>query len=95
MRWGLDGQLIDYGIRESVSARSLALELLELVDDVVDELGSRDEVNHVHTILEKGTSSDRQLAVYNDCLANGASRDEALKAVVDHLRAETMRGVRS
>ncbi len=93
VRWGLDGQLIDYGIRESVSARSLALELLELIDDVVDELGSRDEINHVHTILEKGTSSDRQLAVYEDCLANGASRDEALKAVVDHLRAETMRGV--
>ena len=69
------------------------LELLELIDDVVDELGSRDAVNYVHTILDNGTSSDRQLAVYRDCLANGATQREATKAVVDHLRAETMRGV--
>ena len=94
MRWGLDGQLIDYGKREAVPMRFLALELLEVIDDVVDELGSREEINTVRTILEKGTSSDRQLAVYNQCLADGATDDEALKAVVDHLRAETLRGVR-
>ena len=73
--------------------RSLALELLELIDDVVDELGSRNEVNYVRTILEEGTSSDRQLAVYHEALANGATQSEATKAVVDHLREETMRGV--
>ncbi|MCY3979339.1 MAG: carboxylate-amine ligase [Chloroflexi bacterium] len=93
VRWGLDGQLIDYGKREAVSMRDLAYELLEVVDDVVDELGSRDEVNYVRTILEKGTSSDRQLAVYKDCIANGATQSEATKAVVDHLRAETLAGV--
>ena len=93
VRWGLDGQLIDYGKRESVAMRDLAYELLEVIDDVVDELGSRDEVNYVRTILEQGTSSDRQLAVYNDALANGATQSEATRAVVDHLRAETMRGV--
>ena len=94
VRWGLDGDLIDYGKREAVPMRFLAKELLEVLDDVVDELGSREEINYVHTILEKGTSSDRQLAVYNQCKADGASDDEALKAVVDHLRAETLRGVR-
>ena len=93
VRWGLDGQLIDYGKREAVPMRSLATELVELLADAADELGSRDEINYVHTILEQGTSSDRQLAVYHDCLAHGATKDEALKAVVDHLRAETMRGV--
>ena len=95
VRYGLDGQLIDYGKRESVSMRSLAYELLDFVDDVVDDLGSRWEINFVRTILEKGTSSDRQLAVYHDCLENGATQDEALHAVVEHLRKETMRGVRS
>ena len=94
VRWGLDGQLIDYGKQESVSMRFLAKELLELLDDVVDELGSREEVNYVNTILEKGTSSDRQLEVYNRCKADGATDDEALRAVVAHLRTETMRGVR-
>ena len=53
--------------------RFLAHELLEVIDDVVDELGSREEIGYVRTILEKGTSSDRQLAVYNQCKADGAS----------------------
>ena len=94
VRYGLDGQLVDYGKREAVSMRALSYELLDIIDDVVDELGSRQELDTVRKILEEGTSSDRQLAVYEQCKADGASDQEALKAVVDHLRAETMRGVR-
>src|SRR5918911_3376408 len=55
-RWGLDGKLIDFGKRAEVPMRKLALELIEFVDDVVDELGSRDAVDYVHTVLEEGTS---------------------------------------
>jgi carboxylate-amine ligase len=44
--------------------RDLAVELVEFVDDVVDELGSRNEVQYVHTILREGTSADRQLAIH-------------------------------
>ena len=94
VRFGLDGKLIDYGAREAVPMRFLAKELLGVVDDVVDDLGSRDEVNYINTILENGTSSDRQLGVYHRSKADGASNDEALREVVKHLRAETMRGVR-
>ena len=93
VRYGLDGQLVDYGKSEAVSMRALTYELLEIIDDVVDELGSRQELDTVRKILEEGTSSDRQLAVYQQRMAEGASESEALKAVVDHLRAETMRGV--
>ena len=93
VRYGLDGKLIDYGQRESIPMRFLAHELLELIDDVVDDLGSRQEINSIQAILEKGTSSDRQLAVYRKCKSNGADDAEALKAVVDHLRGETMLGV--
>ena len=63
-RWGLDGKLIDFGKRAEVPMRDLALELLEFVDDVVDELGSREAVEYVHTVLREGTSADRQLAVF-------------------------------
>ena len=84
-RWGLDGKLIDFGKRAEVPMRELALELLEFVDDVVDELGSREAVNYVHTILAEGTSADRQLAVYQ--------RTGDLKAVVRHLVQETREGV--
>ena len=65
-RWGLDGKLIDFGRRQEVPMRELALELLEFVDDVVDELDSRREVEYVRDILRDGTSADRQLAVYRE-----------------------------
>ena len=84
-RWGLDGKLIDFGKRAEVPMRDLALELLEFVDDVLDELGSREAVNYVHTVLAEGTSADRQLAVYR--------RTGDLKAVVQHLVQETRDGV--
>lgn len=92
VRYGLDGKLIDYGQREAIPMRFLTRELLELVDDCVDDLGSREEINYIHTILEKGTSSDRQLDIYRRCKADGADNEEALKAVVEHLRQETMLG---
>lgn len=65
-RYGLDGNLIDFGKRIEVPTRALALELLAFVDDVVDELGSREALEYVHTILAEGTSADRQLAVYRE-----------------------------
>jgi carboxylate-amine ligase len=92
VRYGIEGELIDFGIQQSVPFRTLAHELIELVDDVVDDLGSREEVDHVHTILANGTSADKQLRVYAE---NGGdeNQEEALRAVVDFLVAETKRGV--
>src|SRR5262247_2345699 len=51
-RYGLDGKLIDFGKRQEIDTRSLIGELLQFVDDVVDELGSREEINYVYNILE-------------------------------------------
>lgn len=93
VRFGLDGKLVDYGKDEAVPARFLVKELLTFVDDVVDDLGSRKEIEYINTILEKGTSSDRQLEVYRKARAGGEEDKEALHAVVDHLREETMRGI--
>jgi glutamate---cysteine ligase / carboxylate-amine ligase len=83
-RYGLDGRLIDFGRRAEVPMRELALELLEFVDDVVDDLGSRKAVSYVHRVLKEGTSADRQLAVYK------ATGD--MKAVVRHIVDETKAG---
>jgi carboxylate-amine ligase len=81
VRYGLDGKLIDFGRQKEVETRQLIHELLEWLDDVLDELETREEVGYVHTILEQGTSADRQMAVYRET--------GDLKAVVDHLIAET------
>ncbi|SRR5579871_661940 len=85
VRWGIEGKLIDFGKRKEVPMRDLALELLDFVDDVVDELGSRSAVERVLTILREGTSAERQLAVFK--------RTGDIKAVVQHLIRETMEGV--
>jgi carboxylate-amine ligase len=85
IRHGIDGSLIDFGKQTEVPFRALALELLEFVDDVVDDLGSRSAVEYVHTILRDGTSADRQLRIYQET--------GHLHAVVDYVAAETMAGV--
>lgn len=85
VRYGLDGKMIDFGKQKEVPFRDLILELLEFVDEMLDELGSRKEVEHIHTILERGTSADEQLQVYRET--------NDLKAVVDRLIERTMEGV--
>jgi carboxylate-amine ligase len=84
-RYGIDGKLIDFGKEAEVPMRQLVPELLELVDDVVDDLGSRSAVEYVHSILKEGTSADRQLRVFRET--------GDLRAVVRHLVAETRGGV--
>ena len=93
MRYGIHGNLIDFGIKEEVPMALLVPEMLEFVDDVVDDLGSREEIKHIRTILERGTSADRQVDAYQNALGEGASEEEALVAVVDFLTNETMRGL--
>jgi carboxylate-amine ligase len=63
-RYGIDGHLIDFGKEEEVNTRVLIYELLDFVDDVVDQLGSRHRLAYVHKILEGGTGADRQLKIY-------------------------------
>ena len=66
VRYGLDGKLLDLGKQKEVPVKDLIRELLEFVDDVVDELDSRKEIEHIHTILDRGTSADEQLRVYEE-----------------------------
>jgi carboxylate-amine ligase len=85
VRWGIEGNLIDFGKRTEVPMRLLIGELLEFVDDVVDELGSRRAVEHIRTIAVEGTSAERQIETYR--------RTGDLKAVVRSLVDETRAGI--
>jgi carboxylate-amine ligase len=84
-RYGMDGKLIDFGKQTEVPARDLILEYLEFVDDVVDELDSREELNYIHTMLKTGSGADRQLRVYQET--------GDLKKVVDYIIEETETGL--
>jgi carboxylate-amine ligase len=86
VRYGLDGQMADLGKAQQMPARRLVRELIEwFVDDVVDDLGSRREVEYAFRILDEGTSADRQVATFE--------RTGDLKTVVDQLIEETAEGV--
>jgi carboxylate-amine ligase len=61
--------------------RDLVVEYLAFIDDVLDELGCRNEIEYIHTMLERGSGADRQLQVFRET--------GSLQAVVDYMAAET------
>lgn len=85
-RYGIDNHMIDFGLQAEVRTQDLILELLEFVEDVVDELGSREHINYVHEILKNGTGADKQLAVFH-------SNNNDLTKVVDFITSEFVRGL--
>ena len=84
-RYGSDGKLIDFGRKCEVDERDLLGEMLEFVSDEVEELGNEHEIEHIHRIMREGTGADRQLMVWE--------RTQDMKAVVDHIVAETNEGL--
>ena len=89
-RYGVNDRLIDFGKGALVPFGELVSELVELVRADAEALNCVAEVEHARTICERGTSADRQLAVYRSAIEAGATEDEALKAVVDALVADTL-----
>ncbi len=85
IRYGLDGKMIDFGKQIEVPARELIVEYLAFIDDVLDELGSRKEIEYIHTMLEQGSGADRQLKVF--------AETGSLKSVVDYMVSETKAGL--
>jgi len=84
-RWGVSGKLIDLGKMREVETPRLMEEIIEFVDDVVDDLGTRKEIEYIHEILRMGTGADRQLRTFEET--------GSLKAVVDRIIAETEQGL--
>ena len=85
MKDGINGSLIDFGKKTEGLVPSLIEEIIDLVDDVLDPLGIREEVEYVRTILKNGASADRQLTCFE--------KTGSMKSVVDQLVAETLEGI--
>ena len=84
-RYGIHGKLIDFGKEQEVPFSELIEELIAYVDDVVDELNCREEVNYLREIVKMGTGADRQLKVYE--------QTNDLRRVVDYIVAESNAGL--
>jgi carboxylate-amine ligase len=86
VRYGLDGKLLDLGKQKEVPVRELIHEMIDwFLRDVIDELGTRKEIEYAYTIMERGSSADRQLKTFEEA---GTTR-----AVVDQLVRETQEGL--
>jgi len=84
-RYGIDGRMIDFGKEEEVNTRALLYGLLDFIDPVIDHLGSRHRLAHIHKILENGTGADRQLKIFEE--------SKNLVSVVDYIRQQFLAGV--
>jgi carboxylate-amine ligase len=89
-RYGVDGALFDFGRGELIPFRDLVDELLVLVREDAEALACWPQVEHARVIVDRGTSANRQIACFNRLASEGASPEEALRGVVDHLIAETL-----
>lgn len=88
-RYGLDEGLVDFGKGKIVPMPELIDELIDLLAEDAAFFGCSAELSHARTILARGTSAHRQLAVYNDAIHAGLEPRAALQRVVDRLIEET------
>lgn len=84
-RWGMEAKLIDFGKETEVPFNQLMNELLEFIDDVVDELDCRRDVNYVYQMIQQGSGADRQLAVFRET--------GDLKKVAKYVVEQTSKGI--
>src|SRR5579875_1236087 len=84
MRYGLDGEILDFTRDRRLTMRESISELLDFVDEVVDDLGSRSEINYLRALLadKRGTGADRQIEVYR--------RTGSIQAVTQYLMQQTL-----
>lgn len=82
---GINGEFIDLQTRRCVPIRDSIRQLIDSLADEIKLLHCEHEIAEVFRILERGTSADRQRAVF--------AQTGSLTAVVDHLAAETADGL--
>jgi carboxylate-amine ligase len=92
-RYGLSEGLIDFGRGSVVPYTELYDEILELVAEDAIDFDCVVELERGREILERGTSADRQIALYRETLDNGGSEADALRRVVGFLVTETVSGL--
>ncbi len=91
-RYGVNGKLVDHGRRQLAPFADLIEEWIEFVSPDAEMLGCKAEVLHARRLVRDGTSADRQRAVHEKAMADGAGPRDALRAVVDALIGEFLPG---
>lgn len=90
-RYGTDEGLVDFGKGRIVPYADLLEELFQLIAEDAEALNCQAELAGCRTILVRGTSAHRQVAIYQQALASGRSEADALREVAEFLIEETGR----
>jgi glutamate---cysteine ligase / carboxylate-amine ligase len=87
MRYGLDAEVVDFGRGRSLSMRASIHELLDMVDDVADDLGTCSDLSYIRNLVDdtRGTGADRQIAIYQ--------QTGSIHAVYQYLMQQTLAGI--
>jgi carboxylate-amine ligase len=87
MRYGLDAEVVDFGRGRSLSMRASIHELLDMVDDVADDLGTYSDLSYIRNLVDdtRGTGADRQIAIYQ--------QTGSIHAVYQYLMQQTLAGI--
>jgi carboxylate-amine ligase len=91
-RYGIDEGLLDFGRGKIVPFKDLIDEAVDLIHKDALYFNCVDEINHLYTIIENGTSAHRQLETFSKALKSGMNQEKALCLVVDQLIDETLIG---
>jgi carboxylate-amine ligase len=90
-RFGLKAELIDpFREQAAIGAAEGARRLVDMLRRWAAALDCLAEVEHVETILARGTSADRQIAIYEAARGQGREHGAALQRVKAWLQEETL-----
>jgi glutamate---cysteine ligase / carboxylate-amine ligase len=89
-RDGLGAQFIAEASSEVLSVPQVLEAARLFILEEANQLQCATALEGLHAILRRGTSAHRQLKIYNDARASGASRADALREVLAWLAAATL-----
>ncbi|SEN82310.1 carboxylate-amine ligase [Paracoccus alcaliphilus] len=88
IRYGMSQGLIDFGAHRIEPFPELAEDWIALIAEDADALGTQAAIAGMRDMVRQGSAAERQRTVLSGAMAAGASRNEALRAVVRHLAEE-------
>lgn len=86
-RYGLDANIVDFSSGCHISMRDSIHQLLAMVDEVADDLGTGPDLHYIRSLVDDphGTGADRQIALYRET--------GNIHAVTRYLMEQTLAGI--
>jgi glutamate---cysteine ligase / carboxylate-amine ligase len=91
-RYGTDCSYVDISTRRAKPFRTIFEETVTLLSDEIENLQLEAEIDHLRTVIKRGTSAHLQLEQYRSLLKFGRTPKQAMREVAKWLRSRTEEG---